>query len=76
MNPISPDELIAQWERQYVEFLNALLASTGNDADYWRWSGHAARLRECLTDFHRWINREVPPYGTKKWRTSHGVSKP
>jgi hypothetical protein len=66
--------IVHRWERSYVEMLNACKASARNDADYWRWNGHAAQLRICLTDFR--VANELPAvaYGSREWRTRNGVA--
>jgi hypothetical protein len=70
------DELIALWERRYVENIVAMLNSgPESDSDYWRWSGHAAQLRDCLTDLHLMLGRPVPGYGSREWRTANGVTR-
>lgn len=68
------DELITKWEREYVRTLNALKASPNADSDYWRWSGMASRLRDCLVEVHELLGQPAPAYRSKEWRAANGVT--
>jgi hypothetical protein len=68
------EKLIQGWESEYVRFLRVLRQCRNDNADYWRWNGHAARLRDCLNELHKALDREPPNYLGSEWRDENGVS--
>lgn len=68
------DQLIDWAERQYVQFINAVLvAPKDGSADAWRWRGHAEAYRQMAEAIR--LDNSLPKVrmASAEWRAAHGV---